>query len=151
MIKKPRAAHRRAIGLGLAIGLHACGDGDGSSIGRPVPCASDPVALPQTDVTVTLDPSQRFQTIQGFGTTQRLFDDPHVTETFNSATARAAVIPTSVDQVRILDALYRDLGLTRVRFHPEGVEPVNDTPTLARPTSRSSTSPGRRPTVTSPP
>ena len=126
MIMKSRGARRRAIGLGLALGLHACGDGDGSSISRPVPCAPDPVALPQTDVTVTLDPSQRFQTIDGFGTTQRLFDDPHVTETFNSATARAAVIPTSVDQVRILDALYRDLGLTRVRFHPEGIEAVND-------------------------
>jgi O-glycosyl hydrolase len=127
MMTRPRTARGRAIGLGLAIGLGACGaEGDGNGITNPVPCAADPIALPQTDVTVTLDPSQRFQTIHGFGTTQRLFDDPHITETFNPATARAAIIPPAADQDRILDALYRDLRLTRVRFHPEGVEPVND-------------------------
>ena len=127
MFMKPRAARGRAIGFGLTIGLAACGaEGDGNSITRAVSCAANPVALPQTNATVTLDPSQRFQTIQGFGATQRLFDDPHITDTFNPATARAAVIPPAADQVRILDALYRDLGLTRMRFHPEGVEPVND-------------------------
>jgi O-glycosyl hydrolase len=87
---------------------------------------SAPAALPTADVTVTLDPAQRFQTIDGFGTSQRLFDDPHTTETFDPGTRRAAAIPSASEQGRILDALYRDLGLTRVRVHPEGVEPVND-------------------------
>src|SRR5688572_7464430 len=106
MMMRPRAARRRAIGLG------ACGaDGVGDGITNPVPCSANPVALSQTDVTITLDPTQRFQTIHGFGTTQRLFDDPHITETFNPATARAAIIPPATDQARILDALYRDLRL----------------------------------------
>lgn len=64
--------------------------------------------------------------MQGFGTTERLFDDPHVTETYDQATQRAAVIPPAADQARILDALYGQIGLTRVRFHPDLIEPVND-------------------------
>jgi len=64
--------------------------------------------------------------MQGFGTTERLFDDPHVTETFNQATQRAAVIPPAADQTQILAALYTQIGLTRVRFHPDLIEQVND-------------------------
>ena len=64
--------------------------------------------------------------MQGFGTSERLFDDPHVTETFDQATRRAAVIPPAGDQQKILDALYVTIGLTRVRVHPDPIEPVND-------------------------
>ena len=117
----------RRLAAGAALSLAACGDGGPStSLNPEASCPALPAALPSADVTVTLDPAQRFQTIQGFGTTQRLFDDPHTTETFNPATRRAAAIPPASEQAKILDALYRDLGLTRVRFHPEGVEPVND-------------------------
>jgi O-glycosyl hydrolase len=90
-------------------------------------------ALPSSSATVTVDVSRRFQTIQGFGTTERLFDDPHVTETFDPVTQRAAVVIPPAEQAKILDALYGDLGLTRVRWLPEGskagvggIEPVND-------------------------
>jgi len=117
----------RTLAASITLALSACGDGGPStSLNSEASCPALPAALPATDVTVTLDPAQRFQTIQGFGTTQRLFDDPHTTETFNPATRRAAAIPPASEQAKILDALYRDLGLTRVRFHPEGVEPVND-------------------------
>lgn len=117
----------RTLAASVTLSLAACGDGGPStSLNPEASCPALPAALPATDVTVTLDPAQRFQTIQGFGTTQRLFDDPHTTETFNPATRRAAAIPPASEQAKILDALYRDLGLTRVRFHPEGVEPVND-------------------------
>ena len=116
----------RGFVLGLAVGVAACGENGSSAITGLGTCAASPAALPAADVTVTLDPSQRFQTIQGFGTTQRLFDDPHTTETFDPATRRASATPPSGDQARILDALYVDLGLTRVRFHPEGLEVVND-------------------------
>ena len=117
----------RALVAGAALSLAACADGGPSASRNPeASCPALPAALPATDVTVTLDPAQRFQTIHGFGTTQRLFDDPHTTETFNPSTRRAAAIPPASEQAKILDALYRDLGLTRVRFHPEGVEPVND-------------------------
>jgi O-glycosyl hydrolase len=53
--------------------------------------------------------------MQGFGTTTRVFDDPHVTDTFSAQTLRAAVVVPSADQSDILDALYVELGLTRVR------------------------------------
>jgi O-glycosyl hydrolase len=122
-----RALHHGALALMLA----ACAsDGGAATAFRPITgpgtCPVSPVALPATDVTVTLDPTQRFQTIQGFGTTQRLFDDPHTTETFDAVTRRASATPPAGDQAKILDALYVDLGLTRVRFHPEGLETVND-------------------------
>ena len=116
----------RGFVLGLAVGVAACGENGSSAIAGLGTCSANPAALPAADVTVTLDPSQRFQTIQGFGTTQRLFDDPHTTETFDPATRRASATPPTGDQARILDALYVDLGLTRVRFHPEGLEVVND-------------------------
>ena len=117
----------RSLVASVTLSLAACGDGGPSrSLEPEASCPALPAALPAADLTVTLDAERRFQTIQGFGTTQRLFDDPHTTETFNPATRRAAAIPPAPEQAKILDALYRDLGLTRVRFHPEGVEPVND-------------------------
>ena len=78
---------------------------------------------------ITIDASQKFQTMQGFGTSARVFDDPHVTETFDQSTKRAAAIPPESQQNQILDALYYDLGLSRVRMLTAdlgGVEPVND-------------------------
>jgi glucuronoarabinoxylan endo-1,4-beta-xylanase len=120
----------RARHATLALALVGCG-GDGGVTGikpftNPGSCPAGTGNLPPSEAQVTLDPAQRFQTIQGFGTTQRLFDDPHTTETFDPATRRASATPSSGDQTKILDALYVDLGLTRVRFHPEGLEPVND-------------------------
>jgi O-glycosyl hydrolase len=77
---------------------------------------------------ITIDPKARFQTMQGFGTSVRLFDDPRVTNTLDPATKRATATPPVSAQSQILDALYVDLGLTRVRFLPGdgGTEPVND-------------------------
>jgi O-glycosyl hydrolase len=102
--------------------------------GPPVgTCRDLGTALPTSSATVTVDVSRTFQTIQGFGSTERLFDDPHVTETFDPVTQRAAVVISPAEQAKILDALYGDLGLTRVRWLPEGskagmggIEPVND-------------------------
>lgn len=119
----------RTVATSFAVALLACSADAPTGVdtfSNPGTCPATPAALPATDVTVTLDAAQRFQTIQGFGSTQRLFDDPHVTETYDASTGRAAVIPPASDQAKILDALYVDLGLTRVRIHPEGFEPVND-------------------------
>ena len=116
----------RGFVIGLTVSVAACGENGSTAITDLARCADIPATLPSADVTVTLDPSQRFQAIQGFGTTQRLFDDPHTTETFDPVTRRASATPPAGDQKRILDALYVDLGLTRVRFHPEGLEVVND-------------------------
>jgi O-glycosyl hydrolase len=117
------------LGMSLVLALAACG-GDGSTAAPSGPpgasCSVSGTVLPTTDATVTLDPAQRFQTIQGFGSSQRLFDDPHLTNTFDQVTQRAGIILSAAEQAKILDALYVDLGLTRVRVHPEGFEPVND-------------------------
>ena len=78
-------------------------------------------------VVVTVNPALRFQTIAGFGTSTRLFDDPHLTETFDAATQRSAVLIPTAEQARILSALYTDLHLTRSRYATDpGVEVVND-------------------------
>lgn len=65
--------------------------------------------------TINIDAGTTYQTIEGFGSSERLFDDPHVTDTFSQATGRAAVTLTPEQQDEVLDKLYIDLGLTRVR------------------------------------
>ena len=73
----------RAVATSLAVTLMACSADSATGVdtfSNPGTCPATPAALPAADVTVTLDAAQRFQTIQGFGSTQRLFDDPHVTE-----------------------------------------------------------------------
>jgi glucuronoarabinoxylan endo-1,4-beta-xylanase len=83
-------------------------------------------------VTVTVDGLVRNQTMDGFGSSERAFDDPHVFENFNPATGRSLTLLTAPQQDEVLDRLYRDLRLTRVRsVSPDtapgaGIEPVND-------------------------
>jgi O-glycosyl hydrolase len=96
--------------------------------------ACDAPTMPAGGTLVTVDLDRQFQTMDGFGTTERVFDDPHLTETFNGQTGRAAVVVPAAEQARILAALYTELGLTRVRYNPRdpapgkvsGIEPVND-------------------------
>ncbi|MBI3412729.1 MAG: hypothetical protein HY051_01440 [Candidatus Aenigmarchaeota archaeon] len=66
--------------------------------------------------------------MEGFGSTARLFNDSHM---FNNmipgSDGEAATIVPNAQQEKILDMLYVDLGLTRVRTQAEGaIEPVND-------------------------
>lgn len=81
---------------------------------------------------VTVDARTVFQRMDGFGASERVFDDPHVFNNFNSTTARALTTMTTAQQDAVLDKLYVDLQLTRVRTaSPEtaagaGIEPVND-------------------------
>ena len=81
---------------------------------------------------VTIDARTAFQRMDGFGTSERVFDDPHVFNNFNPATARSLTVLTTNQQDVVLDRLYIDLRLTRVRpANPEtvagvGIEPQND-------------------------
>ncbi|MDB4883643.1 MAG: hypothetical protein JWL95_2409, partial [Gemmatimonadetes bacterium] len=120
----------------IAFALTACG-GDSAPLTSVQPGGNPSGACYATSVqpvadaasVVTLDAAQRFQTMQGFGSTSRLFDDPHMTQTFDPLTKRASATPPASEQAKILDALYIDLGLTRVRFHQSddgGIEPSND-------------------------
>jgi hypothetical protein len=82
--------------------------------------------------TITIDPTITYQRIDGFGTSERVFDDPHLTNTSDPTTRRSAVVIPRAQQDEILDKLYFELGLTRVRpVSPDtivgvGIEPVND-------------------------
>ncbi|MBA3485304.1 MAG: hypothetical protein H0T51_26205 [Pirellulales bacterium] len=80
--------------------------------------------------TVLVDSAIRYQTMDGFGSSERVFDDPHVFDNFNPATGRAATVMTTAQQEAVLDRLYTDLKLTRVRpANPDngsGMEAVND-------------------------
>lgn len=111
------------------------GCGNPVAQGSPPVCESGPPLAGRS--IVAIDTKARFQVIDGFGSTQRLFDDPHITETFNPLTGRGAVVVPAPEQAKILAALYTELGLTRVRYNPRddavaaggfppGLEPVND-------------------------
>src|SRR5829696_700779 len=66
-----------------------------------------------TAATVLVDGGVRYQAMDGFGTSFRVFDDPHVFDNFNPSTARAATVLTAAQQDQILDRLYTDLKLNR--------------------------------------
>ena len=72
---------------------------------------------------IIIHAEERFQTIEGFGSSQRVWEDGHIAK----AIGPPPVIPKTI-QDQILKELYTDLGLTRVRTHGVGfnTEPNND-------------------------
>lgn len=69
---------------------------------------------------VVIDLGATRQTIEGFGASSRTWADPHL------ADADRSEVPADA-QSAILDALFRDLGLTRLRpMLEQGIEPEND-------------------------
>lgn len=76
---------------------------------------------------IIVDLGTTFQTVDGFGTTERVHDDPHITDLFDPATGRSPVIIPQSARDEIFDTLYLDLGLTRLRYATdEGLEDPND-------------------------
>jgi O-glycosyl hydrolase len=71
-----------------------------------------------------IDSTVQHQSIDGFGSSARVFDDPHVFGNFDDHTGRAATRMTASQQADVLDRLYVDLGLTRLRpiFERGGIE-----------------------------
>ena len=93
-----------------------------SSVPQPEHCSGSEGSLK-----ASVDPNIAYQTIDGFGTSVRLFDDPHLTKTFDQNTRRSAAIIPKADQNKILNLLYREMGLTMARPVIEGmIEPLND-------------------------
>src|SRR5258707_1688144 len=79
------------------------------------------IRLAGVPANVTIDPDRRYQVMQGFGSSNRVWDDPHVS---NTAQIR---IPAEA-RTEILARLYQDLGLTRVRPVIDGdIEPSTAT------------------------
>jgi O-glycosyl hydrolase len=69
---------------------------------------------------VKIEIDKTYQVMQGFGSSSRVWDDPHVSN------APRTTIPAAA-RAEILTRLYKDLGLTRVRPVFDGeIEPVND-------------------------
>lgn len=111
----------RLLALGLVLAVALLGSGHASRA-----------------ATVTIDARTVYQRIDGFGSSERVFDDPHVFNNFNATTRRAATVLTTAQQDEVLDRLYVDLRLTRVRpAQPDsavetphgttgGIEPQND-------------------------
>jgi O-glycosyl hydrolase len=80
-------------------------------------------------VNININADTVFQTMQGFGSSQRLFKDPHIIGgSDNDQDSTNGLNMTQSEQNEILDRLYRDLGLTRLRIavYPMRVEPEND-------------------------
>jgi len=76
---------------------------------------------------VTIDPTIPYQIMDGFGSSQRLFDDPHtIGGPDNSYDRTQGLAMTIAEQDEILDRLYADLGFTRVRpaIYPLEWQPV---------------------------
>lgn len=65
-------------------------------------------ARPLQAVSITVDLRAARQVVQGFGSSERVWSDPHLGDSAKTFVPQAA-------QAQILTALYRTLGLTRVR------------------------------------
>jgi O-glycosyl hydrolase len=82
----------------------------GAVLAASVACASASPLKTNSTSTVTVDLRQQLQVWDGFGSSERVFSDPHVSR---KGKPRSLVAPEA--QSKILTLLYRRLGLTRVR------------------------------------
>lgn len=84
-------------------------------------------AMQNPQIVVDVDVRTMLQTMEGFGSSERVFDDPHVFNNFDPATGRSSTKLTTAQQDEVLDRLYIDLRLNRVRpATEEGIELEND-------------------------
>lgn len=103
------------------------------SLAPGMSCANDPVMAeptpPVSEVplvggdgasgTITVNPAVTYQTMDGFGTSLRLFDDPHVNGLAPTAPT-GGIIMTAAQRDTIYDLLYsptRGIALNRLRAH----------------------------------
>ncbi len=67
------------------------------------------------NVSIGIDANNVYQTMDGFGTSLRVFNDPHIIGGTTSAPITAGLTISTEEEDGILNLLYNDLGLTRVR------------------------------------
>ena len=146
-------SHERPAGLCrlavvLLVVLAACGQGGERGTATPDPTstpatrstpaaagtagatsgagARSTVSPAVSGATITVDTGVAHQTMDGFGSSVRLWDDPHVSNAADPATGRGYTL-TAAQQDELLDRLYVELGLTRARpIIDQGIEPEND-------------------------
>src|SRR5262245_25727585 len=78
---------------------------------------------------VRIDANVAYQRMDGFGSSQRLFDDPHLIGGPDHSYDRSRGLVVPVDQQNeILHLLYTELKLTRVRpgIYPVDLQPVKN-------------------------
>lgn len=71
--------------------------------------------LTAQDVNIDINALNEFQTMDGFGTSLRVFNDPHIIGGTTSDSVTAGLVISAADEDTILNLLYSNLGLTRVR------------------------------------
>lgn len=118
-IRKGRVIVRIFTVVAMALAL-ACGGSEGQATAPEVPPVESPVpegpeiAQPGSpSVTITVDVTALRQEMQGFGSSMRLFSDPHLIG--ESGGIENALQITPAQESAILETLYDKIGLTRVR------------------------------------
>ena len=87
------------------------------------------ISSPSRDGTISVNAETIFQTMDGFGSSQRLFRDPHlIGGADDDYGPDNGLQMTTTEENEVLDRLHVDLGLTRMRLgiFPVEIEPVND-------------------------
>lgn len=67
------------------------------------------------NVSINIDALNVNQTMEGFGTSLRVFNDPHIIGGTTTAPINAGLVISIAQEDTILNLLYNELGLTRVR------------------------------------
>jgi O-glycosyl hydrolase len=78
------------------------------------------------NVSININSVNTYQTMEGFGTSVRVFNDPHVIGGTTLAPITSGLIMSNAEQDTILNLLYNKLGLTRVRPATGEDGPIED-------------------------
>ena len=117
-----RLANPFLVSLVAALQFVSCANDTGP--GEQTPPVTEPppvIETPQTEGdgssgTITVDPSTKYQTMDGFGTTLAMFDSPHMNGVHNSNVGGISM--TEAQKDTIFDLLYsrtKGIGLNRLR------------------------------------
>lgn len=111
--------HFVSVGIILLAGLQASSCANDAGLGgQPGP----PAETPRTEGdgasgTITVNPETTYQTMDGFGTSMRLWDDPHLNG-LSPAASSGGLIMTQAEKDTVYDLLYSPdtgIGLNRIR------------------------------------
>jgi O-glycosyl hydrolase len=95
-----------------------------ASAGLTLTCLAWPVNAERESqggaATIAVDTATTYQTIDHFGSSHRVFDDPHVWNHGADPSGRSLIVMPRADEDRVFDRLYRDGGLTYMRISTDG-------------------------------
>ncbi len=76
---------------------------------------SGSILLTAQNVNIDIDAQKVYQTMDGFGTSLRVFNDPHIIGGTTSDPITTGLVISTTEEDTLLDLLYDRLGLTRIR------------------------------------